>query len=244
MRDFFDLFNHRTISHFYRAWEKYRLPIAFEQTQLDQHGRAGDDKFTKCLYAYVGLGTPGLRNRLDLPDAAFLFFAGQFAHRPRNAVSLESMIGDFFEVATQVVQFVGQWLYLESADQSSLRARSPRSTHNNVLGQNVVVGRRVWGIENRFRVRLGPMPYRQFFQYLPTNAQLQRLAQFVRTYAGPEYDFDVQLVLRRDEVPMCQLGGDSFSTARLGWNTWLHNQPFANHADDATFVVEGSPTGT
>ena len=37
LRDFFDLFNHRAISLFFRAWEKYHFPIAYE--------RRRDDKF-------------------------------------------------------------------------------------------------------------------------------------------------------------------------------------------------------
>ena len=31
LRDFFDLFNHRTISLFYRAWEKYRPALGYER---------------------------------------------------------------------------------------------------------------------------------------------------------------------------------------------------------------------
>ena len=30
LRDFLDMFNHRALSHFYRAWRKYRFPFAYE----------------------------------------------------------------------------------------------------------------------------------------------------------------------------------------------------------------------
>ena len=36
LRDFFDLFNHRTISLFYRAWEKYRLPVSYERARAER----------------------------------------------------------------------------------------------------------------------------------------------------------------------------------------------------------------
>ena len=42
LRDFLDLFHHRALSFFYRAWRKYRLPFAFEAGQ--QVGR--EDDFT------------------------------------------------------------------------------------------------------------------------------------------------------------------------------------------------------
>jgi len=54
--EFLDLFNHRMISLFYRAWEKYRFPFAYER---------GDDDFTEYLFCLIGLGTRGLRGRLD-----------------------------------------------------------------------------------------------------------------------------------------------------------------------------------
>src|SRR5581483_8630178 len=89
LRDFLDLFHHRTVSLFYRAWEKYRLPFAYERSRAD--GPGAEDLCTFVLYCLVGLGTGGLRGRLDVNDEAFLYYGGHFAHFPRCAVSLEAM---------------------------------------------------------------------------------------------------------------------------------------------------------
>src|SRR5216683_1495510 len=64
LRDFLDLFNHRVISLFYRAWEKYRLPFIYEKYRLDDAGRL--DPCTRSLYSLVGMGTEGLRGRQAL----------------------------------------------------------------------------------------------------------------------------------------------------------------------------------
>ena len=104
LRDFLDLFNHRAISLFYRAWEKYRLPAAFERAALDPHADA-EDQFTRCLVCLVGLGTDKLRGRLAISDAAFLYYGGHFAHAPRTATALESILQDYFEIPVQVLQF-------------------------------------------------------------------------------------------------------------------------------------------
>ncbi len=82
------LFNHRTISLFYRAWEKYRFPFAYER-EARREGPPGEDLFTRCVYSLLGFGTAGLRGRVDFDDEAFLFYAGFFAHYPRSAISLE-----------------------------------------------------------------------------------------------------------------------------------------------------------
>ena len=34
--DFFDIFNHRMISLFYQAWEKYRFTVAYERDRNDR----------------------------------------------------------------------------------------------------------------------------------------------------------------------------------------------------------------
>ncbi len=39
LADFFDLFNHRMISLFYQAWEKYRFGVAYERDEQDRFSR-------------------------------------------------------------------------------------------------------------------------------------------------------------------------------------------------------------
>ena len=64
LADFFDIFNHRALSLFYRAWSKYRFPATYR--------REGLDPFTHHLLDLVGMGTSGLQNRQPLPDEALL----------------------------------------------------------------------------------------------------------------------------------------------------------------------------
>ncbi|RMF83908.1 MAG: type VI secretion system baseplate subunit TssG, partial [Nitrospinota bacterium] len=51
LHDFLDLFNHRLLSLFYRAWEKYRFPISYERTVL-QHQR--HDRLSLYLFDLIG----------------------------------------------------------------------------------------------------------------------------------------------------------------------------------------------
>jgi type VI secretion system protein ImpH len=235
LRDFLDVFQHRLIALFYRAWRKFRFYVGYERAV--ESGRPGSDDFTQALLALVGLQTDHLRGRQQVDDETWLYYAGQFAHAPRNATSLAAMATDYLGVPARVMQFVGQWLYLSRSDQSALP--SPRNASwNNQLGQNVVIGERVWGVEQKFRLRIGPLTYDQFRRFLPCGDRLLRTAQFVRSYVGPEFDFDVQPVLLANEVPFCRLGSVG-EPSRLGWNTWLCSRSPARDGVDAVFVNEG-----
>lgn len=238
LRDFLDLFNHRLISLFYRAWAKYRLPMAFER-QPTAGATTTDDPITAALYCLVGLGTGGLRNRQRLNDPTWIHYGGHFAHYPRNAIALEAMIASYFCLPARVHQFQGQWLTLARSDQSRMSARvRPNQIVHQQLGVDVVVGERVWSVENRFRVTLGPLDYRTFCQYMPDGPRLAEVQEMIRFYAGAEFDFDVQPLLRHDEVPAAQLASrEEAASCRLGWNSWVQSRPRVCDADDAIFEV-------
>ncbi len=250
LRDFLDVFNHRLISFFYRAATKYRFYIQFERKswQVRAHELRGpvhdEDRralFDDCLYALIGHGTPGLLNRLELHNETLIYYAGLLAHYPRNANSLQRMLADYFQLRVKIVQFQGQWLYLSPDDQTALPTRSQSDGLNCRLGRETIVGERVWSVQDKFRVRLGPLDYATFQEFLPTGTRLKLLAQLVRLYVGPEYDFDVQPVLWGKEVPATQLVSASPQTPRLGWTTWLLSHPKQADCDDAVFSDRGLP---
>jgi type VI secretion system protein ImpH len=87
-------------------------------------------------------------------------------------------------------------------------------------------------------VRLGPIGYDDFQNFLPGRSRHIALSQIVRSFVGALFDFDLQLVLSSEDVPPCQLGG----TAQLGWNTWLFSRPATADVSDAVFACGGWPT--
>jgi type VI secretion system protein ImpH len=242
LRDFWDLFNHRLVSLFYRAWEKYRLAAAYERVRLEGErardvstGAVKEDGITSALYALIGMGTIGLRERLAFSDEVLVHYAGAFAHCPRNAASLAQAIGDYFGLKAKINQFQGQWLYLSEEARSRLPT-GPGKPTAGALGVDTVVGEKVWDVQAKFRVRLGPLTYSEFKRFIPGGDGLRSLGQLVRTYAGPEYDFDVQPVLHKDHIPSSMLGGDGM----LGRNVFMKSAAFKDHFEAAVFPADGN----
>ena len=236
-RDFLDVFNHRVISLFYRAWEKYRFEIGFERAQ--HRDDDSTDLFTNCLFSTVGLGPKPLRKRLDVPDELFVYYSGAFSAYPKNAISLERILVDIFGLEIKVVQFSGQWLQIDPDQQSRMPTRNDPDGVNAQLGRTLVAGSRVWSVDSKFRIRIGPVRYQQFRQLMPGQKKLVQLAQIIRKYVGPTLDFDVQVVLAKEDVPTMKF--DRSSPPQLGQNTWLFSQPLPDDKDEAVFRHDGWP---
>ncbi|MEX1041270.1 MAG: type VI secretion system baseplate subunit TssG [Pirellulaceae bacterium] len=240
LRDFLDLFHHRIISMFYRAWEKYRFPIALERARADRGKNPKRDDFTQSLVSMIGLGTGGLENRLEIDDDTLIYFAGHFAHQPRSALGLQQILEAYFSFPVRVRQFAGHWLYLDPPEQSRLPDRSGGFAANNLLGEEVVLGHRVWNIESRFRLEIGPVDYKQYLRLMPSGDQLVPLAQLTRRYIGTSLDFDIRVVLKKSEVPPCILGRED-QPAMLGYNMWLRVGDLDHDPDDAVLQHQGYP---
>ena len=221
---FLDIFNHRFIALFYRAWEKYRFPIAYE--------RQGEDAFTEYLFDLIGMGTAGLRGRMSVQDQALLLYAGLIAQKPHSAGAIASILRDYFRAPAEVVQFQGQWFPLEQENVTRL------GEANAELGRTVVAGSSVFVSQSKFRVRMGPLTLAQFVSFLPVGPAFRPLTDLVRYLCGIEFDFDVQLVLRREDVPPCSLDSKSPLPPMLGWTTWVTSETPRRDADDVVLPVD------
>lgn len=231
LRDFLNIFNHRFLSLFYRVWEKHHYPIAFETSNY-----VGDtDRIRQAFQSFVGILVDGHHDKLSVNDSIFLHYSGHFASIVPRAVDLKAMLQHIFQLEVKVEELVGQWLMLAQGEQSSLASATTSSTWNR-LGKDTVAGGRIWDLQNRFRVQLGPVSYGEFLDFLPDpqKKKLRYLVDITRRYVGPQFDFDVQVLLRFEDVPPLQLGAPS---ARLGWSTWLGPSQDHSIAADAIFQL-------
>jgi type VI secretion system protein ImpH len=214
MRDFLDVFNHRSISFFYQAWEKHRFPIACELAQ--------SSFFLQLLISLVGLGTPGLMKRQAVDDWSLVFYGGLLGQQPRSASALERIVADYFNVPVEVEQFVGGWCGLDRESQTCF---DDREGFSGQLGCGAVIGDEVWDLQSRVRVKLGPLPLDRYLDFLPSGTAYAPLGAITRFFSSDALDFEVQLILQREQVPSCVLGAEGDTAPRLGWLAWAKSLP-------------------
>jgi len=213
MRDFFDLFNHRIISLFCLAFEKYRFSIPYE--------RGERDNFSHHVLALIGLGTPGLQDRQDVSDDTLLFYSGLLSLHTRSAIALRQLLIDYYNVPVEIHQFVGVWRPVETDSQCSF---TEENDYSERLGFGAIVGDEIWDQQSRVRISLGPLTLAQYIDFLPGGEAYRGIRALTGFYAGSEYDMELQLILKRDEVPPCEL--KTAEAPRLGWTSWVKNADF------------------
>lgn len=215
-RDFLDIFNHRWISLFYRAWEKYHFFVSYERKEVDQ--------LTPLLFSLIGLGTKGLLGRQGIEDQSLAYYAGLLGPHPRSAQALQQILEDYFDVPVEIDQFVGRWVRLSASDQT--RFSDSESVHVQ-LGQGAVVGDEIWDQQSMVRVKLGPLTRRQYMDFLPLpeSKGYAALKSLLKFYSNDQLDFEVQLILKREETPPFAMTGDLENQLLLGWVSWIKNAP-------------------
>lgn len=207
---FADVFHHRLLLLFYRAWAQAQ-PAA----NLD---RPADDRFADQVGSLIGLGTPKHRDRDAAPDYAKLYFSGFLSRQARNADGLRAMLSAYLRMPVRIEPFTGQWLELQTAERTRLGGACAMSrTPTSRLGAGAVIGRRVFDRQHNFRIDIGLLSLVEFEALLPSGSALPALQALVRHYVGIELNWDLHLRLDPVERPACRPG----QFGRLGWTSWI-----------------------
>ena len=227
-RDFLDLFNHRILSLFFRAWEKYRLDAQYESNRDARY-------YEQALFSLIGMGTPGLQDRILLDDQALLSRGGLLGRTPMPATSLKGLVASYFDVPVEIDQFRATWYPLEHDEQNRLGRANTR------LSEDLVLGERVRLSQFKFRLLIGPLGWDRFQDFFPDAPGFGALDSLVRLAVTAEFDFETRISLREEDVPPLRLERQPSAATRLGWSTWLPRAEGAGDADDAVLNHPNAP---
>lgn len=218
--NFLNLFHHRLISLYYRAWQKYRPPLN-RDPETSGSGRG--------LLSLAGLSTPALAERQFVADQALMRYAVYFTPRSRSCAALQFILHDYLEVEVQVEQFAGMWYPLD--DSVQWRFGGEHAEFHRAIGDEV------WDVQSGVRIRLGPLSRAQYRDFLPGGDGYHTLCAITRFFATA-IAFEVQLVLHRAAVPKCRLTEPDAGKPGLGWDTWIGRQGFEHDPDDTIVLLE------
>ncbi len=203
LTNFVDLFHHRALSLFHRAWE-----INQSTAGLD---RRHDERFSR----YAAWLTGGELDELattSLPTHAQLSASAHLKHQSKNPAAMVQTLAHYFQVPVALEEYYFDWMNMSPADRTQLGVGE-----NALLGQGAMLGESVPDRQNTFLLTLGPLSLSQYLRFLPNGADLGSLIDWVRAFVGLEYKWVLKLLVEQEEASPMQLGGDQ----RLGWSSWL-----------------------
>jgi type VI secretion system protein ImpH len=213
---FADIFHHRMLGLFFRAWATSQPAVDMDRPQSSQ--------YSDQIGSLIGIGGPALRDRDAMPDSAKLHHAGRLAGQPRNPEGLQAIVADLFGLPVAIEEFVAEWIELPADERCRLRVAGACGR----LGADTMLGQRTWCAQHKFRLRLGPMGWDDYRRFLPGEGALEGLQAVVRNVIGDETAWDLALVLQAPEVPPSRLGGE----LQLGWTAWLGERRTPADASD------------
>ena len=201
--DFCNLLQHRMMALYWRAWADARPEVQIE------HEAAG--RVRALVEALAGVALPGTKPKA--PDAQTrlkLRHATSLGKQVTSVERLTGYLGDLLDAPVTLVEFLGSWTQIPPRLQSRLGLQHAR------LGQSAVIGSRSFQRQTLVELRVGPLSLARFTEFLADPALTARLRHAIRHAMGREMEFNLRLVLAREEIPDARLGH-----ARLGRTTWL-----------------------
>jgi type VI secretion system protein ImpH len=200
---FVDIFQRRFLVLFFRAWS--------DAHPVTQNDRPEEDRFRAYIGSMIGIGAPAFRDADSIPDFAKLPYAGLLAPRVKSASRLRSFLSSFLKTRVEIEEFMGAWLEFNLSERTRLGAANSR------LGADCVVGASMYGVSDKFRVRVYVHDIEHFKRFLPGSPLALEVADAIFLYVGDEYDWDMELAIPAGEITPVRLG----ASVQLGWTSWM-----------------------
>lgn len=216
---FADVFHHRLILLFYRAWADAQSTVSLDHKE---------ERFTRYVASLLHMGEPSMRRRDAVLDHSKYFMAGHLLRQTRNPEGLKHILQLFFGLPVRICEFVPQWIRLEPAQRLGLSGAAG-------LGRDTVLGVALRDAQHKFRIEIGPLTLEDYTSFLPGGARAQQLMHWVRHYVGVELAWDLRPVLRAQDASGLTLG----ALRPLGLSAWLgKRRPAQGEAGDLLLDYE------
>ncbi|VVU54041.1 type VI secretion protein [Burkholderia anthina] len=200
---FVDLFHHRALTQFYRAWASAQATASLDRS---------DETFSFYIASLAGLD-PAEAACSPLPTHARYGAAPHLVCEARHPDGIVATLSHYFGVPVDIEEFVPHWIYLTESDHARLGVRGSAAT----MGDGAHLGEAIPDRQHKFRLVIGPLDLDQYQRLMPHGADFHALVEWINTFVGYEYAWEVKLLLRPEAAPPACLG----QPQRLGYALWL-----------------------
>lgn len=208
-RDFLDVFHHRLQRLMLPIWRKYRYCASFQS--------GARDPFSEQLFALIGLGGEDIRKASQLNWKRLLPYLGLLSLRAHSAALIGAVLRYYFKHAE---------LNLEQCIERRVdilgEQRNRLGSANSLLSQDLVLGEQVRDRSGKFRIHISELDWQRFHEFLPIGVGYQPLCSLVRFTLRDPLEYDIRLVLRRQDIRELCIGEQNI--CRLGWTSWLGHE--------------------
>lgn len=206
--DFLDIFHHRYLTLFYRAWSSSQAAAGLD--------RPDAEKFSFYIASLFGHDVDEIKGR-TLPAHARIAASAHLIREARNPDGLRATLAQFFGVPVAIEEHIWHWIEVDRAEHSRLRERGEPS----ILAVGAMLGEQVPDRQHKFRIVVGPLEIDEYLRFTPQGADLPLLVEWVRAFVGYEFVWELELRINAQSATPATIGGPE----RLGWSGWLGRSP-------------------
>jgi len=204
LEHFADLFHHRALSLFYRAWAAGQSTAALD--------RPDEERFSFYVASLMGTDQDEARQSC-LPTHARYGASAHIVREARNPEGIAATLSQYFDVPIAVEEYVPHWIRVDASGHCRLGLPGASS----FMGEAAMLGEQIADRQHKFRLVIGPLDFLHYQRLAPRGEDLRTLVEWVRAFIGYEYDWEIQLLIKPEEVPAPHVDGRQ----RLGHSIWL-----------------------
>ncbi|MFT6301574.1 MAG: type VI secretion system protein ImpH [Granulosicoccus sp.] len=219
-KEFLDLFNHRMLSLFYRASVQFDPSVSFDRPE--------NNSYAEILGALCGVLSEKSTSRDSISDNAKRYYPGWMTSTAKSPDGIAAIVEDYFALPVSIKEWVGGWLPLPEVSRSRLGSGAASMQ----LGRSLNIGKRVWSIRHKFNVVLGPLDRETFSSFKPGGERALSLHDLVRNYVGDEWDWDLQLILKKEDIRHMRLD----RSHALGFDSWMKSGKRSHYSSQSVLL--------
>lgn len=207
--DFLDIFHHRLISLFYKAWLSAEPAVMLDNKS--------NPVFGEHIAGFVGnqlLADDGTEGILKYSQ---FYYSSLLLNQNMPTHNLVEILGGYFDIPIQIEENIGEWIYAEA------HTTTLSSQFSEPLGAGLLIGTHYFDATQKFQVIIGPVNISKYLDFLKEGRLYDKLIGWIARYTKHSYQFNIKIIINKDDVRPSRLD----TSHPLGRNSWL-GQPKEN----------------